>query len=150
MSNHNKHTMLGLLTARMDPRTLARFASASRQTSNLASQRLARVAVLKRLIRRRRAIKQHLRNESGRRKRLPNSLFRAKRNAFEREQYYARHGRPNIGTRRKIGLLTQAAAHAYWKYFTTRQNANWNRFTRIYAKTGRPPVNRAGARALYL
>ena len=141
--------MMSLVTARMDPRTLARFSTASQRSRNLASQRLGQVEVLKRLIRRRRAIKQHLRNESGHRTRLPNSLFRAKRNAVERANL-ARRGRPNLGTRRKMKLLTQAASQAYWKYFQSKQNANWNRFTRIYAKTGRPPVNRAGARALYL
>lgn len=143
--NHDKHTMLGLLTVRMDPRTLARFATTSRQSSNLASQRLARVAVLKRLVRRRRAIKQHLRNDSGRRTRLPNSLFRAKRNAIER----ARQGRPNLGTRRKKKLLIQAASRAYWNYRRSGQNANWNRFVRIHTKTGRSPVTRTAARDLY-
>lgn len=150
--SHNNNAVMRLVTPYMDPRTLARVAATSRNARAMASPRQKEFALIRRLVRRRAAIKKHFENRrpatatrGGRKGRLTGNLFNAKLAAHERSQMT-----PAAVLRSKLRERRLQAGRAYWKYISNRTNDSWNRFVRIHVKTGGlPNINRAAARRMY-
>jgi hypothetical protein len=145
MSNHNTNALLKLLVPHMDPTTAARFAATSRRSHEMSSQRRSDFDLVRRLVRRRKAIIQHTRSPTTRRRtRLSTPLYENRMEAIRRAQ------RPQLAQGMKIRRLRQAAHRAHANYQQTPTNAAWNRFVRIHIKTGgRPNINRENARRVY-
>ena len=144
MSHNN--TLLRLVTPYMDPKTLVRFAATSRNARAMSSPERKQVNLIKRLVRRRQAIKKHLTaTQGGFRGRLTGNLFNAKMNAHARSQMTPA---ARLQAKRDQQLLQHA--RAYGKYLTNRTNDSWNRFVRIHIKEGgNKNITRRAASRLY-
>lgn len=124
--------------ARVDPRSLSRFATTSRSALQNTQQISSRINALRRVVRRKIA-----RKRMGRR--LSSPLFRAKQEAVRRSRMTAEQRRHAI--RRHI---VRESDRAFIQYFNNPSNATWNRFVRVYVKSGgRPNITRNQARALH-
>lgn len=147
MSNNN-YTVSRLAMQRMDPTTLARFAATSRLSREMSAPALRGFGLIKRLIRRRKAIKKHFEHRrpatatrAGQTGRLRQELFDAKMIA---------HMAPAARRQAKMRALRLQAGRAHFQYQMTGTNNAWNRFVRIHIKSGgRPNINRASARRMY-
>ena len=150
--NHNTNALLRLIKPHMDPTTLARFAATSRRSHSMTSPERKGVALIKRLVRRRKAIKKHFEHrrpatatQRGFRGRLTNEMFQAKTALYTRELMS-----PAAKTQTKLRAIRWQAGKAYWNYREAGTNDAWNRFVRIHIKSGgRPNINRLTARRMY-
>jgi hypothetical protein len=148
MNPNNSHTVSRLAMQRMDPTTLARFAATSRQSREMSAPGMRGFALIKRLIRRRKAIKKHFEHRrpatatrAGQTGRLRQELFNAKMIA---------HMAPTARRQAKMRALRLQAGRAHFQYQMTGTNNAWNRFVRIHIKSGgRPNVTRALASRMY-
>ena len=151
MSNNN-NAVMRLVTPYMDPKTLVRFAATSRNARAMSSPERKQVNLIKRLVRRRQAIKKHFEHrrpatdpQGGFRGRLTGNLFNAKMNAHARSQMT-----PAARLQAKLNEQLLQHARAYWKYLNNRTNDSWNRFVRIHIKSGgNAHITRRAASRLY-
>ena len=138
--SHNNNAVMRLVTPYMDPKTLARFAATSRNARTMSSPKQKEYALIKRLVRRRAAIRAHI-SPAGR---ISSPLYANRMEAVRRAQ------RPNAARAMKLRRLRQAATRAHLNYQQVGTNDSWNRFVRIHIKSGgRPNINRAAARRMY-
>jgi hypothetical protein len=150
--SHNTNLLMRLVSPHMDAATLARFAATSRNARAMASPKQKEYALIKRLVRRRQAIKKHFENRRPAtatrpafKGRLTQYLFNAKMAAHARSQMT-----PEAVLRSKLRERRLQAGRAYWKYISNRTNDSWNRFMRVHIKSGgRANINRATARRMY-
>ena len=150
--SHNTNTLMRLVAPYMDPKTLARFAATSRNARTMSSPKQKEYALIKRLVRRRQAIKRHFENrrpatatQRGFKGRMTQYLFNAKLAAHARSQMT-----PDAVLRSKLRERRLQAGRAYWKYISNRTNDSWNRFVRVHVKSGgQANINRAAARRMY-
>ncbi len=150
--SHNNNALMRLVTPYMDPKTLVRFAATSRNARAMSSPERKQVNLIKRIVRRRQAIKKHFENRRpatatrrGSKGRLTGNLFNAKLAAHERSRMT-----PEAVLRSKLRERRLQAGRAYWKYAGNRTNDSWNRFVRVHVKSGGlPNINRATARRMY-
>jgi len=145
--SHNTNALMRLVTPYMDPRTLARVAATSRNARAMASPRQKEFALIRRLVRRRAAIKKHFENRRpatatrrGSKGRIASPLYTNRMEAIRRAQ------RPNAAQAMKLRRIRQAAARAYLNYQQAGTNAAWNRFVRIHYKSGGGNITRTEAR----
>ena len=138
--SHNTNTLMRLVAPYMDPKTLARFAAASRNARTMSSPKQKEYALIKRLVRRRAAIRAHM-SPTGR---ISSPLYANRMEAVRRAQ------RPNAARAMKLRRLRQAATRAHGNYQQAGTNDSWNRFVRIHVKSGgNAHINRAAARRMY-
>jgi hypothetical protein len=139
--SHNTDLVMRLVSPHLDPRTLARFAAASRNARAMTSPNRKKYELVRRLVRRRAAIIRHTSPTMGR---LASPLYENRMEAIRRAQ------RPTAARAMKLRRLRQAATRAHLNYQRTGTNAAWNRFARVHIKSGGlPNINRVTARRMY-
>ena len=135
------NTVASLVARRMDPTTLVRYAATSTSTMRQTSPERRRINILKRLVRRRKAVSTHM---GGSHPRLSATLHANRMNAIRRAQ------RPNIAQASKLRRLRLQAGRAHWQYQLAGTNNTWNKFVRIHIKSGgQPNINRRTAARIY-
>jgi hypothetical protein len=164
--SHNNNAVMRLVTPYMDPRTLARVAATSRNARAMASPRQKEFALIRRLVRRRAAIKKHFENRRpatatrrGSKGRIASPLYTNRIEAIRRikvirkannsENANAKANAKATVLAMKLRRLRQAASQAYLNYQRAGTNAAWNRFVLIHRKTlkpGQPNITRTEAR----
>jgi hypothetical protein len=163
--SHNNNALLRLLTPYLDPRTLARFAATSRNARAMASPKQKDYALIKRLVRRRAAIKKHFEERRpatatrrGSKGRIASPLYRNRIEAIRRIKVIRKANSENANAKAnakatvlamKLRRLRQAASQAYLNYQRAGTNNAWNRFVLIHRKTlkpGQPNITRTEAR----
>jgi hypothetical protein len=126
---------------KMSPKSLIRYAATSKAARAATSPERRRIAALKRLVHRL-ALRRDPRFFDQRlRPRLEMSLVRAKAAAMARARMTTAQRRQNKERTRWL-----AARGAYARYL---ENGNWNKFLRVHAKRGLPPVSRQNAFRMY-
>ena len=131
-------------TRKLSPKSLIRYAATSRSARAATSPERRQIAALKRLLHTRafrydpRFFEQRFRPL---RPRLHMSLVRAKGNAMALARMT-----PGQRARYKERTRLLAARGAYTRFL---QNGNWNKFLRVHAKRGLPPIGRQTARRMY-
>ena len=135
--------------ARLQPAAVVRLSATSRAMRNETANKKRQIDALKRLVRRRRAIKLHFETPTqpgGPRGRLRSPLHMDRLRARAMTFYT-----PRRLAARRTKMVGWRATLAYKNYNEHRTNAMWNRFVRIHAK--RPGYNatitRQQARNMY-
>ena len=129
------NTVASLVALKMDPKTFVRYATISKSVYRQSQPNLKRIETLKRLVRRRRAIRKH----------ASSPLYENRMEAITRSRRS-----PAYAARSKRRLLRQAATRAFVNYQRNGTNAAWNRFVRIHIKAGgQPNINSVTARRMY-
>lgn len=132
--------------SRVDPATAVRLATVSRAMQNNSSQVQSQLDALKRVVRRKVARMRHF-TPTGR---LNENLWENRITAIRRGQMSPARRRAAI----KRHLVMVSVPRAYTDYLTAsrgNKNAAWNRFVRIYVKSGgRANITREQARNRYL
>jgi len=158
--SHNNNALMRLVTPYMDPRTLARVAATSRNARAMASPRQKEFALIRRLVRRRAAIKKHFENRRpatatrrGSKGRIASPLYRNRIEAIRRIKVIRKANNSENAKATvlamKLRRLRQAASQAYLNDQRAGTNNAWNRFVRIHRKTlkpGQPNITRTEAR----
>lgn len=128
-------SVANLVARKMDPKTFIRYASTSKDILRYYEPNIKRIGTLKRLVRRRQAIKKHANSP----------LYENRMEAIARSKRS-----PSYTARSKLRRLKQSASRAFLNYQQNGTNAAWNRFVRIHIKAGgRPNINRVAARRMY-
>jgi len=135
--------------SQVDPATAVRLAAVSKSMQQNSGPSRSQLDALKRVVRRKVARMRHIETAGGSSRLINDNLWRAGQEA-------ARRGKMTPANRQdaiKRHLMFRAVPRAYTQYLAAQvgnKNAAWNRFVRVYIKSGgKPNINRKEAWRLY-